>query len=249
MIADLEQIRNKRLAKLGSTGPSPSPDLKAESSASASASQSPSLNPENDNTNTDANETTTPKINVSEPSQTPRPMENPFSQLGLKQTNGARPNIKISSSNTAQTNSLKRDRPSFGSGERSNSASSVSLDVWTHKTISNIFRLTLDAKVRKDVHGHALFYVNGVREELEEQDAAVQLTTDILDQAILEAASEQGKSTPLDYLLSCWKRVSRLLKTAKSSKMEEAKIVVIKEARRLCMSYCIFAITMPDMFG
>ena len=171
------------------------------------------------------------------------------SQLDLRQANGGPwPQINISSSGTSQTNHLKRDRPSSAS-ERPSATTKEPLDVWTHKTLSNIFRLTLDPNSRKDVLGHPLYYVQGVKDDLEEQGTAIQLSTDILDQAILEAASNQEKSTPLDYLLSCWKRVSRQFRAAKSPKIEEAKMAVIKEARRLCMSYCIFAVTMPDMFG
>ena len=32
-------------------------------------------------------------------------------------------------------------------------------------------------------------------------------------------------------------------------KQDDPKSIIISEARRLCMSYCIFAFTMPDMFG
>ena len=177
------------------------------------------------------------------------PIQNSASQVGLRLANGGSwPQIKISSSGTSQTNNLKRDRPS-SANERPISTTKEPLDIWEHKALSSIFRLTLDPSSRKDIHGHPLYYVQGVKDDLEEQDIAIQLSTDVLDQAILEAASNQEKSTPLDYLLLCWKRVSKQFRAAKSPKIEEAKMAVIKEARRLCMSYCIFAVTMPDMFG
>lgn len=72
----------------------------------------------------------------------------------------------------------------------------------------------------------------------------------MLDQAILEAASNlQPDDEPLGYLLGCWKRISRLFKALKKNGEEDPKFNVAKEARRLCLSYCLFAITMPDMFG
>ena len=72
----------------------------------------------------------------------------------------------------------------------------------------------------------------------------------MLDQALLEAATNVGKkNTPLNYLLSCWKRVSRQYKTLRKNGEEDPKFKMAKEARRLCMSYCIFAATMPEMFG
>jgi ubiquitin conjugation factor E4 B len=96
--------------------------------------------------------------------------------------------------------------------------------------------------------GHRLEHIGGVRAELEEQGAPLKLNTGLLDQAILEAASAQQKQTPMDYLLSCWKRVSAEYRKVRT-KSDTARIEVVKEAKRLCMSYCIFAITIPDMFG
>ena len=124
-----------------------------------------------------------------------------------------------------------------------------SLESWEHKTLSGIFRVSLDASTISDVHGHNLHYVGSVRDDLEEQNEPVRLSVAVLDQAILEATSNLGRTTPLDYLLACWKRVSRTIKTFKAGKATDPKYAVVKEARRLCMSYCIFAITMPEMFG
>lgn len=95
-----------------------------------------------------------------------------------------------------------------------------------------------------------MHFLKGTRNELEEQNEPLRLTTGLLDQALLEAASNQKPGIlPLDYLLSCWKRVSRHYKALRKGSEQDAKFSVIKETRRLCMSYCIFAITMPDMFG
>ena len=133
--------------------------------------------------------------------------------------------------------------------ERSGVKVEESLEHWEDRTLNGIFRLTLDPNVMLDIHGHHLAYVHSVRDDLEEQHEPVRLSIAVLDQAILEAASVLGKTTPLDYLLGCWKRVSRLFRTFKVGKSEDPKYAVVKEARRLCMSYCIFAITMPEMFG
>lgn len=91
--------------------------------------------------------------------------------------------------------------------------------------------------------------MGSVREDLEEQGAAVRLSTAVLDQAILEAASNLGTTIPLDHLLACWKRVSKQYKGFKAGSTADPKYIIVKEARRLCMSYCIFAVAMPDMFG
>jgi ubiquitin conjugation factor E4 B len=74
------------------------------------------------------------------------------------------------------------------------------------------------------------------------------LTKDRLDSAILEAASSipQNKSV-LDYLLPCWKRIGKALKGLRG--YANAKDVILKEAKRLCMSNCIFAAEVPELFG
>lgn len=85
---------------------------------------------------------------------------------------------------------------------------------------------------------------------MEESSQPLKLTTSLLDQALLEAASNvDKKSTPLNYLLECWKRVSKHYKALKKYGDEDPKFKIVKEARRLCMSYSIFAATMPEMFG
>lgn len=140
---------------------------------------------------------------------------------------------------------MKRERPGSSSG-RPSSRSPGSLDESEDKILRGIFRLSLDPGSRQNSHGHPLHYIRGVREELEEQGGSIRLKTANLDQALLEAASNLERESPLDYLLCCWKRVSRQLR---GMKPEDANYETIKEARRLCMSYCIFAVSMPDMFG
>lgn len=115
--------------------------------------------------------------------------------------------------------------------------------------MSQVFRLSLKPEVTKDINGHSLHVLSGVREDLQEQNEPLLLNTSLLDQALTEAASGLNSSKPLDYLLSCWKRVSRAYRSLRSGDAENPRLAVIKEARRLCMSYCIFAVTMPEMFG
>lgn len=116
--------------------------------------------------------------------------------------------------------------------------------------LGNIFRITLCEEHRLDTHGNHLRFLAGTRSDLEDSDQAVRLNVGMLDQSLLEAASNLKRgTTPLDFLLGCWKRVTKQYKPLRRAGEEDPKFVVIKEARRLCMSYCIFAITMPDMFG
>ena len=242
------QIRNKRLAKLGSQAPAqPKPNDEASSDNTA-APQSPSV----PNTQTAApqeREQPKPQINVSSSSSTSKSPENPFAQLGIRQTNGGAPKINITSSAGRPVTPKKRDRPTSSSG-RSSSRAGETLEQWEDRILGNLFRITLWEEHRLDAHGNHLQILAGTRLDLEDSGQPVRLNVGMLDQALLEAASNLKQGTmPLDFLLGCWKRVSRQYKALRKAGEEDPKFIIVKEARRLCMSYCIFAITMPDMFG
>ena len=143
----------------------------------------------------------------------------------------------------------KSDRPT-SSGGRSGSRTGETVEQWEDRTLGNVFRFTLDQESRQDAHGNRMHYLESTRKELDEQNETIRLNTGLLDQTILEAASNLKKDmTPLDYLLGCWKRVSRQYKPLRKAGERDPKFNIIKESRRLCLSYCIFAVTMPDMFG
>ena len=122
----------------------------------------------------------------------------------------------------------------------------VSLEAWTDRTLSVVFRITLEPERTYDAHGHKLYFASGVRGDLEDAGSAIRLTPELLDSAILESAQSKTEGKALSYLLGCWKRISRLFRGMHNK--DDAKFEVAKEARRLCFSYCIFAATMPDMF-
>ncbi|KAF2491056.1 ubiquitin conjugation factor E4 [Lophium mytilinum] len=223
-MSDADKIRMKRLAKLG--GP-------------PAASGSSSTTPLQENS---PNTPSTPKLDESTaappPEQSPAP-SNPFSQLGIKTDPKPRINIK-----------RKASPPLVGDGTSdTRSTPNPQPGAWADRTLSSIFRITLDPSATKDLHGHRLSYVQEVRKELEENERPVQLQTDVLDQAIVEAASNLPDGKPLDYLLGCWKRVSKLFRGMRGSNKDDPRFKVLKEARRLCFSYCIFAATIPEMFG
>ena len=189
-----------------------------------------------------------PKINISSSSSASTP-QNPFSQLGIQKTNGEPPRINMTPSIDRPLTPLKRERPLSSSG-RSSSRAGETREQWEDRVLSNVFRFTLDSDYRLDSHGNPMHFLKATRDELEEQHEPLRLGAGLLDQAILEAASNLKKGTaPLDYLLGCWRRVSRQYKALRKFGEQEPKFIVIKEARRLCTSYCIFAITMPEMFG
>jgi ubiquitin conjugation factor E4 B len=123
-----------------------------------------------------------------------------------------------------------------------------SLEDFSDKTLSHIFRVTVDPQKREDVHGHRLLFLPGLHAELEESGQGLRLSADVLDLAIQEAARAWPQDKPLfGYLLPCWKRVMRTIKTLRDKDPE--KDAVLKEAKRLCMSNCIFSLTIPEYFG
>lgn len=247
-ISDAEKIRNKRLAKLGSQAPTQSNSGGEGSTDDKSVFQpSPALNAQA--TAQEEKEQSKPQINISSSSSASKSPENPFAQLGLREAVGGVPKINITSSAGRPVTPKKRDRPA-SSGGRSSSRAGETLEQWEDRVLGNLFRVTLSEEHQHDGHGNHLQFLGSTRLDLEDSGQPVRMTVGMLDQALLEAASNLKKGTaPLDFLLGCWKRVSKQYKALKKAGEEDPKFVVVKEARRLCMSYCIFAITMPDMFG
>lgn len=163
-----------------------------------------------------------------------QPTANPFSQLGVKTDEPPKKRITINPAQPSSSTPVQKPQE-------------LSIEAWEDRTLSNIFRITLDESHTQDAHGGKLYYVANARSDLEDEGRPIRLSTALLDSAILETASSQAHGSALEYLLSCWKRLSRLLKT--TTNKTGPRFEVVKEARRLCFSYCIFAATMPDMFG
>lgn len=227
--ADCKQIRQKRLAKLGGTpasAGSPS-SSKPETPTPTDASTPPAPRPSS---------SATPTPEVSKPSEA----SNPFVQLGIKPQSSPS-KITISPKPTVPQ---KRDG---GESVRPAARPADNIETWTDTTLSAIFRVTLESGNRNDLHGNTLYSLGSLRGELEEQGSPLRLSTELLDQVVLATAGDLTIGEPLDYLLGCWKRVSRALRSTKSDQTE--RLAVIQEARRICMNYCIYAVTMPDLFG
>jgi ubiquitin conjugation factor E4 B len=110
--------------------------------------------------------------------------------------------------------------------------------------LENLFNITLKEGAL-DTNDHRIS-LPGLQSELQDEGKELRLHTGILDQAILEAASKAEKQRPLDYLLPCWSRIQERMKKPDP---DTRKWSIYGEAKRLCLSYCIFAITMPEMFG
>ncbi|KAH0543651.1 hypothetical protein FGG08_002089 [Glutinoglossum americanum] len=246
-ISDADKIRNKRLAKL-QAAPRVGEGGESNSTTASKATDSSS--------DISYQEQTSPKISISSsgaPAVPPPSQPNPFSQLGLNKINIEKEAVTGSSPPMKGTDLSPsggiRSKSSLGRSSTAHASPKETLEAWEDKTLSVIFRVTLTLGVTRDSHGQPLYYAPGVRGDLEEQNEPVRLNIGVLDQAILEVASSLESTLPLDFLLACWKRVLRLYRGMKSGKTEDAKNHILKEARRICMSYCIFAITMPEMFS
>lgn len=116
--------------------------------------------------------------------------------------------------------------------------------------MSTAFRISLEETVARDQNGRPPYFLRGLRADLTDEGQPVLLKVDLLDQALTEAGTlaVAAKEDPFNYLLGCWKRVSKVLRGMRSTEPTSPRYVVTKEARRLCMSYCIFACSMPEMF-
>jgi ubiquitin conjugation factor E4 B len=115
--------------------------------------------------------------------------------------------------------------------------------------LRQVFRVTLNPEELRDLHGHSLIHLASTCDDLETQSAPLQLNVEVIEAAIAEAASKAPGGKTFKYLLACFKRVSRTIRQTKYSGAEDPKHAILAETRRLCMSYCVFAITMPEMFG
>ncbi|KAK5679783.1 Ubiquitin conjugation factor E4 [Elasticomyces elasticus] len=223
-MSDADKIRQKRLAKLGGV-----PSNNNNASPSRPATEASTTAPE------------------SQKSPAPEASGNPFAQLGMKEQEPERKptQIKIRPRPTSPAQKGVGD----GARPRSKPRETESLETWQDRNLRAIFRVTLNSEETRDSHGHTLKFLGSTREDMGDGDGPLLLNIEVLEGAITEAASQAPGNKPFEYLLTCFKRVSRGLRNGRFDGDEDPKRDILREARRLCMSYCIFAVTMPEMFG
>ena len=246
------QIRNKRLAKLSQLQPTPrNNDASQESqeipSEAVVAENNPTESPTE--TPTETQQTRRPSVNITKmarPSSPSRPSSASHSAQSPSD-DGSR--LRITPNPANHITPQKRDVAGTPSS-RPISRAGETIEQFEDRTLRNAFRLTLDHSQAKDVHGQQLYSVGGLRQELEDDGKPIMLTIETLEQAIMEAGSKSGKTTPLDWLIGSFKRLSSIInKVLKERSPANKKWVIVQEARRLCMSWCIFAVTTPEVFG
>ncbi|KAK7423890.1 Ubiquitin conjugation factor E4 [Neonectria punicea] len=236
-------IRARRLAKLGTSTPK-SEETKTSEPESSSPSRASTPKPQT----TPAAESSRPKINITSAAGS---SPNPFAKLGVKDNGKSEPSSSTGSFRPSRKrlaseidDAVSADRPP----QRTNNAQPESDEDYANRNLSHIFRVSVDPHHMTDSHGHRLVFLPGLNEELNDSGEPLKLSVNSLDQAIMEALSVWPHNKPLmQYLLPCWKRA---VKAATTTKLTEGpRFEVHEEAKRLCMSSCLFALTMPDLYG
>ncbi|XP_044723898.1 ubiquitin elongating factor core domain-containing protein [Hirsutella rhossiliensis] len=215
----MDQIRARRLAKLGSSAPKQSEGNDSDS-ASAPPSTAPTPKPQ-------SSDASTPKahINIT-------PASNPFTQLGV---HAMEPQ---GTSGSTATPPARRPNPKQAEPD----------DDYAHRLLTQIFRVTVDPHHLSITQAQRLVFLPNLNQELNDAGEPLKISTANLDQAIIEACGNWPLDKPLmDYLLPCWKRAVRAASTAKNA--TGARLDVYEEAKRLCMSNCLFSLTMPVLYG
>lgn len=241
----MDQIRRRRLEKLG--GPAPA---KKENST--------------DNSSKDAgSEQTTPQSRPATPMEIDPPAADSSkmrAQQASSETAAQRPQVAPPKSSQTTINitpanpteKRRRELSAGNSGPPTRKPTPLSKEEtqedFENRVISQLFRITVDANNRTDANGHKLMMLWDLEQELEESNEPRRLSLGNIDSALMEACTKVSHQTKiLDYLLPCWKRITKMLKTTRNMSAEKHHIV--NEAKRLCMSNCIFALTMPELYG
>ncbi|POR34568.1 Ubiquitin conjugation factor E4 [Tolypocladium paradoxum] len=241
----MDQIRARRLAKLGSSAPRPSESKDPENEA-AQSSTMPTPKPQSGEAPTPK-----PRINITPAPKPSLPSSNPFTQLGVQNTKREDP----SGSSGSFRPHRKRSAAEIDDGaaatpapRKPNPQQTESDADYAHRVLTQIFRITVDPHHMTDAQGQRLIFVPNLNQELNESGDPLKLSTSVLDQAIIEACGNLPLDKPLfGYLLLCWKRASKAASTAKN--VSDVRSEVHEEAKRLCISNCLFSLTMPALYG
>ncbi|KAK8134385.1 hypothetical protein PG984_006397 [Apiospora sp. TS-2023a] len=236
-----EQMRQKRLAMLNRTSNNASP------TNSSSAPPTPQPKPA---------EAARAGPASSESSRRPTPTQSKSTQSSSSLPSGAKNKSEAPAKGQREegiVNSSPNKRPSSDNRSPAPPAKKIQareepLEEWADRTLCDIFRVTLNETRTHDSHGSPLMFLLNLREELHQSGEPLKLNAQNIDQAILEAASTVPSAKPvLSYLLPAFKRIIKIGSSARRPTPE--KQAVLDEARRLCVSNCIFALTMPELFG
>ncbi|TGZ80428.1 hypothetical protein EX30DRAFT_396422 [Ascodesmis nigricans] len=220
---DAEAIRNKRLARLQAfQRPSPPTSPSVDTVPSTSTPSIPT---------TEALKAPATPSQASPPVPTPPKQETP--RTTTPQPSTASP---VNQSVKPEGTSLSRTADGLSLEEQ-----------WEDRTLAYIFRATVRPNQKTQADGYLV--LDDLRQDLEEVDSSkpAYLNVEALDQIILSICST-GKVMPMDLLIGAWKRSMKLQRETPSGRLNEKKIHILKEARRMAINYALYCVTMPDMF-
>lgn len=201
------------------------------------------------------------------PTITVKPAEsihNPFTQLGVQNTKVAgdqsastgssRPSRKRSAPDVDDADSASTPRKTTPSQPAAQPAppqprkpQPETDEDYAHRVLSQVFRVSVDPHHMTIAQNQRLVFLPKLNQELNDLGDPLKLSIGTLDQAIIEACTSWSQSKPLlEYLLPCWKRAVKAANTAKNISAPRQEI--LEEAKRLCMSNCLFSLTMPALY-
>jgi len=223
----MEQIRRRRMEKLGGSSASPAPTASPkpdDSTETARPVPSSSGSTDKVNEGRKTSPVARPKINIS-----PAPQG-----TGIMSASRKRPATEV-------------DSPAATPPRKQIPQKEEPIDDYADRILGTVFRVTVDPSREVDSSGNRLTYLPNLAQELADDNAPLKLSVDRLEEAIMEAVTSWPQDKPLfDYLLPCWKRVIRTIRLLRGPAPQKEEI--LKEAKRLCFSNCIFAVTMPELF-
>ncbi|KKA30683.1 hypothetical protein TD95_003354, partial [Thielaviopsis punctulata] len=199
---------------------------------------------------------------ASEPSSgnnSPKPTSRPSSPASASASSSAikpSPDVPKSPSGIKRQRDAKLDstgseKPTAPPARRTITVPIESLEDYTNRVLTEILRATVhpDQLTLKSNPEVKLKFLISLNEELSTSDEPLKLTLNHLDSAVLEAASLLPPHTPLlHYLLPVWSRAQELKRNAPRDITPE-KLAVLTEAKRICISNCMFALSMPSLYG
>ncbi|QLI67307.1 Ubiquitin conjugation factor E4 [Metarhizium brunneum] len=229
---DRDHMRARRIAMLGNIARKPSED-KTDSSSNQPASSSTST----PKPQTSEASTPKPKINVT-PAATTQSNPNPFARLGVQSskiagdesaaTGSSRPACKRPAPDVDDTDSAPpAQKPTPQLVQQQQQQKSETDEDYAHRVLSQVFRVSVDPHHMANPQGQRLVFLPNLNQELNDSGDSLKLS--------------------IEYLLPCWKRAVRASSTAKNVSAPRQEI--LDEAKRLCMSNCLFALTMPALYG
>lgn len=244
----MEQIRRRRLAKLGGpsgpgtpAGGSPRTETPPGPGQSSSGTANDKVTPKEAEKPAPVN--TQPKINISPT------LASTTTPQSAGSSSSSRPGSTNNHGLRTKRHASDVDGPSASAPPKKQVAPAAqeTIDDYADRILSTIFRFTVDPSRTTSANGQKLTFLPNLSADLADEGAPLKLSVDRLEEAIMEAATAIPHDRPLfDYLLPCWKRVVKTIKVLRNPALE--KEALLKEARRLCFSNCIFALTVPELF-